>query len=136
MNPVGSRSAQAQGLGLLAALLLCTTACTNEITATLKIDDKSFVPTSCRAGQLNGFAGVDLIDDAGQTLRLVQSPTNEPNAILLGDKAVEFGACGSFSVERQTSSVNDITNVMGEAKLECEAEGRKVSGTVTFKNCH
>lgn len=127
---------QRSGLSLLAALLLCTAACTAEITAALNVDDGSFVPTSCRAGQLNGFAGVDLIDAGGRTLRLVQTPTNEPNAILLGDQTVDFGVCGSLSVERQTSTVNDITNVMGEAKLDCEAEGHKVSGTVTFKNCH
>ncbi|PRQ09428.1 hypothetical protein [Enhygromyxa salina] len=135
MRHQGLRSRLGSG-GCLLAVLLCTTACTNEITATLKVDGESFVPTSCRAGQLNNFAGVDLIDDAGQTLRLVQSPTNESNAILLGAKTVEFGACGTFSVERQSSAVNDITNVMGEAKLDCEADGRSVSGTVSFKNCH
>lgn len=128
---------QGSGLSLLAVLMLCTTtACTAEITASLKVDGESFVPTECRAGQLNNFSGVDLLDDKGRTLRLAQSTTNEPSAILLFEKGIDLGPCGTMSVTRQTSSVNDITNVMGEAKLECEANGHSVSGTVTFKNCH
>ncbi|WP_106393184.1 hypothetical protein [Enhygromyxa salina] len=125
------------GLGLLAALLLSTTACVAELGGALKVDGESFTPTSCRAGQVNGFQGVDLIDESGRTVRLVQTPTNQPNAILIaGQQVIDLGVCGTMSVERQTSSVNDVTNVMGEATLACEAEGHSLSGTATFKNCH
>lgn len=126
------------GLRFLVGLLLSTTTgCTAELTSALKVDGESFVPTSCRSGQLNSFSGVDLVDDQGRTLRLVQSPTNQPNAIVLaGQGAVELGNCGSMSVTRQNSTVNDIANVMGEATLECEVDGHSVSGTISFKNCH
>ncbi len=125
-------------LGVLAALLLSTTAaCTAELTSDLKVDGESFVPTSCRAGQVNSFSGVDLIDDSGRTLRLVQSTTNLPSAIVLGGQApVDLGSCGAMTVTRQSSTVNDITNVMGDATLKCEADGHSVVGTISFKNCH
>jgi hypothetical protein len=119
------------------ALLAGVTGCVSEISAELSIDGEAFEPTSCRSGQANGFAGVDLTDNSGRTLRLAQSPTNQPQAILLaGEQVVDVGLCGTLSVQRQSSTVNDITNVMGEAKLECETTGHTVAGTVSFKNCH
>ena len=125
-------------MGVLGALLLCAaTGCTAELTADLKVDGESFVPTSCRAGQVNSFAGVDLIDDSGRTLRLVQSTSNKPSAIVLaGGDAIELGPCGAMMVTRQSSSVNDITNVMGDATLDCTAGEHSLSGTIVFKNCH
>lgn len=122
---------------LAALVIACALGCSAELTAELKIDGQAFTPTSCRSGQANGFAGVDLIDDSGRTLRIVQTPTTQPQAIVLdGQLVADLGTCGAMSLERQNSSVNEITNVMGSATLECEAAGHAVEGTVTFKNCH
>lgn|GEM_PF-1546334 len=119
------------------ALLVGVAGCTNEITAELLVDGEVFEPTSCRSGQANGFAGVDLIDNSRRTLRLVQSPTNQPQAILLaGEQVVDVGLCGTLSVQRQDSTINDVTNVMGEARLACETTEHSVAGSVSFKNCH
>ena len=116
--------------------LACALGCRAELASELTVDGQPFYPNSCRSGQVNGFAGVDLIDD-GRTLRIVQTPTNQPQAILLdGQQVVDFGLCGTMSLERQGSTVNDITNVMGAATLKCEAAGHTVEGTVSFKNCH
>jgi hypothetical protein len=41
-----------------------------------------------------------------------------------------------MAVQRQNSSVNEVTNVMGEAVLDCAAAGHSVAGSVSFKNCH
>jgi hypothetical protein len=121
----------------LAALLACTIGCKAELSANLKVDGNTFGPSSCRSGEPNGFAGVDLIDDGGATLRVVQTPTMQPHAILIiGQEIVDLGPCGTMSLERQNSMVNDITNVMGNATLKCEANGHAVVGTVSFKNCH
>jgi hypothetical protein len=122
---------------LAALVIACAIGCSAELTAELKIDGQAFTPTSCRSGQANGFAGVDLIDDSGRTLRIVQTPTTQPQAIVLdGQLVADLGQCGAMSLERQNSSVNEITNVMGSATLKCEAAGHAVEGTVTFKNCH
>jgi hypothetical protein len=124
-------------LAIVAALLACTLGCNAELTADLKIDGQPFAPASCRSGQVNGFAGVDLISDGGRTLRIVQTTTNQPQAILLeGQQAADLGLCGSMSLTRQNSTINDITNVEGNATLKCEAAGHTVEGTVSFKNCH
>ena len=122
---------------LLIAALACLGGCKSEITSDLTVDGESFQPTSCRSGQHNNFAGVDLIDNGGRILRLANSPSMKPTAILIaGSQVVEVGPCGSMSVQRQNSSVNDITNVEGNASLECESEGHSVEGTVAFRNCH
>lgn len=121
----------------LVALLVGLGGCRAELSSEVKIDGESFQPTSCRSGQANGFAGVDLIDNAGRTLRIVQSPTNQPQAILIaGQQVVDVGPCGTMALQRQNSTVNDITNVMGDATLKCEADGHTVEGAVSFKNCH
>jgi hypothetical protein len=123
-------------LTTLVLLIACTLGCKAELTSDLKIDGQTFAPTSCRSGQVNGFAGVDLIDGS-RTLRIVQSPTNQPQAIVLdGQQAADLGPCGSLALERQNSTVNDVTNVMGSATLKCEGNGRTIEGTITFKNCH
>ncbi len=81
--------------------------------------------------------GVDLIDDAGTTVRLVQPPTNHPLAILFrGGEVTELGPCGTMTIGRQNSTINNIANVEGTATLSCEMSGHRIAGDVTFKNCH
>jgi hypothetical protein len=66
-------------------------------------------------------------------------PTGEANAVLIeAGKATgpEVGACGGFIVKRQNSTINDITNVEGEATLKCQGQGHAIEGAVSFKNCH
>lgn len=121
----------------LASLMLCATACSAELSADLKADGSAFTPTSCRSGQVNGFSGADLIDDKGQKLRLVQTPTGKPLVLLFeGEEPIEFGECGTMSLEQQNSTINNVANVMGKATLDCKLEDHSVSGTVSFKNCH
>ncbi len=124
--------------GCFLGVALATMAgCTNEITAKMAVDGNPFTPTSCRSGQVNNFMGVDLIDDAGKMVRLVQPPTNKPVAILFVDgEVIELGSCGTMTIANQNSTINNIVNVEGQAVLECEAQGRRISGNVTFKNCH
>lgn len=130
------RSRSSRLILALAVLLPCV-ACKPEISADLKIDGEPFQPTACRSGQIKNFSGVDLIDNAGRTLRLAQSLTNQPQAILIaGDQVIDLGPCGTMTVNRQNSTVNDVTNVEGQAILECEGSEHSVIGAVSFKNCH
>lgn len=120
-----------------AVCLLGAAACTNEITASLELDGTPFEPSSCQSGERNNFMGVDLIEESGRVLRLAQSPANQPIAIVMANgTTTEVGPCGEMSVQRQNSTINDITNVEGNATLECDAKDHEVKGTVTFKNCH
>lgn len=121
----------------VSALVVALIGCTAELGGDVKVDGEAFTPTECNSGQLNGFAGVDLIDNGGRTLRIVQSPTNQPQAILMaGNQVADLGPCGTMTLNRQNSTVNDVVNVMGDATLDCEVEGHSVKGSVTFKNCH
>jgi hypothetical protein len=122
---------------LSTTLLVCLSACKAELSSTLQLDDKPFTPTSCRSGEVNGFMGVDLINDAGLTVRLVQSPANKPSLILIdGANVTEFGECGQLTVQQQNSMVNEVTNVEGSGTLDCKTEAHSVSGTFSFANCH
>ena len=126
-----------RALLLVAVCLLGASACTNEITASLELDGTPFQPTSCQSGERNNFMGVDLIEESGRMLRLANSPANQPIAIVMVDgTTTEIGPCGQMTVQRQNSTINDITNVEGNATVECEGKDHSVKGTVTFKNCH
>ena len=126
-----------RSLLLSAALLACLCACRAKIDASLSIDGKPFTPTSCKSGESHNFMGIDLIDDAGLTLRLVQSPANKPSIILMdGADVTELGECGKLRIQRQNSSANGIMNVEGEGKLECKTDAHSVSGSFTFEFCH
>jgi hypothetical protein len=126
-----------RSLLLAAALMVCLSACRAKLSSALQIDGKAYTPTSCRSGQVRNFNGIELMDDAGLTLRLVQSPANKPSAILIdGGNATELGECGKMTSQQQNSSANGIINIEGQARLECKHEEHSVSGTITFKNCH
>jgi hypothetical protein len=126
-----------RALLLSTTLLVCLSACRAELSSTLQVDGNAFMPTSCRSGEINNFMGVDLINDAGLTLRLVQSPANRPSLILIdGANVTELGECGQLTIQQQNSMVNNVTNVEGSGSLDCKTEARSVSGTFSFANCH
>ncbi len=81
------------------------------------------------------------MDSIGQ--RIISDPKdgyavkiNLPNT----KKAVTVNetVCSTFDVhvEKQNSTINDIKNVKGRAKLDCTVEGSTVKANVTFENCH
>ena len=113
-------------------------ACSNKIEGSLEVDGEPFVVESCKSGQHNGFVGVDFLDAKGRRLRLAMTPSGAPNIILFAGESVgvEFGACGSLSVERQNSTINDITNVRGTTQIACKGDGHQITGSVTIENCH
>lgn len=118
--------------------LLLLAGCSARITSSLVVGGKPFQPTSCRSGQPNGFAGVDLMDQAGARLRLVSLPNGQANALVFpagADLGTELGACGRFTLERQNSRVNGVHNVRGTAELQCKGR-TSVAGSVQFENCH
>ena len=125
-------------LGFAVLSLALTVACTNKLSGEVTVDDQPFVIESCESGQRNGFVGVDLTASDGRRLRVVQTPSGAPQVFLFAGEAVgqELGACGSFTIQFQNSTINDIKNVMGEARLDCTTDEHRVKGTVTFENCH
>jgi hypothetical protein len=123
----------------LLALLVVVPACKNELGGSLTVDGKAFEMDSCRSGEVYGFSGVEVTAKSGDRLRLVQTPTGEGQVILLGsgaDTGTDLGTCGPLKVSQQNSTINNIKNVEGKAKLDCSAAGHTIKGTVSFGNCH
>jgi hypothetical protein len=118
--------------------LLLLAGCSAKITSSLAVGAKPFQPTSCSSGQPNGFAGVDLMDGSGARLRLVSLPNGQAAALLFApgaSQATELGACGPFTLERQSSRINGVYNLRGTATLGCKGK-TPVVGSVQFENCH
>ena len=117
---------------VVAALL----ACKSKIGGTVSVDGKAFEIESCRSGEamVPQFSGIELIDKSGGKLRLVALPSGQASVSLNGEQTAE--ACGPITVQKQSSKVNDVSNVEGNAKLDCSGGGHEVKGAVQFENCH
>lgn len=122
---------------LLLGVLLA--ACTAKITGDLQVDGTSFNIVQCRSGQAFGFSGVEFADQGGRRLRLLMSADGSADVALFqsgnttGDT---LGMCGRLTAQAQNSRINSIVNLQGDASLACDALGHKVTGKVTFENCH
>ena len=127
------------GTGLVVVASLALVACTNKLTGELDVKGEKFVPESCRSGQALGFSGVELSAKDGRRVRIAQTAAGDGMAIFFAaneTKGIELGKCGAFSIEKQSSRINDIYNVKGSATMECDAEGVSIKGSITFENCH
>lgn len=114
-------------------------ACTAKITGDLQVDGAPFQVKDCRSGQAMGFSGILLIDGGGRQLRLLASGDGTMVAALFPPEAARgdsLGTCGTLAMQAQNSRINSIVNVQGTAALQCEAVGHKISGKITFANCH
>jgi hypothetical protein len=114
--------------------------CSNKLGGSVEVNGEKLTFSSCRSGAVYGFRGVELSAQNGMRLRLGVLPTGAAGVIVMPkDEAVGTElrvGCGSLSISDQNSTVNDVKNVQGKAVLDCEAEGWKIKGEVSFENCH
>lgn len=114
--------------------------CSNKLSGKVEVNGETLSFSSCRNGAVHGFRGVELSATNGMRLRLGVLPTGAAGGIIMpaGEmRGVELGTeCGSLSLSDQNSTVNDVKNVEGKAVLDCEGQGFKVKGEVSFENCH
>ncbi len=123
-------------LPLLAVALL---GCSNKLTGSLDVGGKTFTPTSCSNMQRIGQSGVELSDEGGRRVRIIERADGGADVFWFtssSGKGTKFGDCATLTIRPQNSSVNKVTNVMGKAKVDCHKGDDEVSGTVTFENCH
>jgi hypothetical protein len=122
-----------------ACLLLVLVGCAAHVTSSLKIDGSDFVPTTCRSGQVRGFAGVELADGQQRRLRLAQAVDGTFQVIYFSPGAPvgeNLGSCGTMTLQNGIAVVNGVRNVEGNATLSCRGARNTVLGSVAFKGCH
>ena len=111
-----------------------------KFTGNLVVDGTVFNIDKCRSGQVYNFSGIQLSDDGGRRLRLIQNPTDGIVSVSLfptdQNRGVNLGSCGTLSISSQNSRVNYVMNQSGTATLDCDTDGHKVTGSVAFNNCH
>ena len=123
----------------LLVLLALAAACSNKLGGEVTINGEIETATSCRNGAVYGFRGVELTLASGARLRIAATQTGEGSLVVSAagrPTGVIVGPCGPFVIENQNSTINRVTNVEGSAELDCEREGFKVKGKLTFSNCH
>ncbi len=138
------------GWGGVVALLLC--GCTNELHGSLSVDLRaagkqwSTIPSECASGERQGFFGVDMRADSGEDsmVRVILDPKEGP-VLKVNVPGTDQGitlkpgpGCPQFDVhvERQSSRINDITNVRGHVRVACEDPELVLKADITFENCH
>ncbi len=136
----------------VAAAALLGGGCSNELQGALTADYKAggkqwtTTPDECASGQRQGFFGVDM--RAGQSddtlIRVILDPKDGPILkvnVPGGSQGITLKqgpTCSRFDVhvERQSSTINDITNVRGHVRVDCEDAELKLGADLTFANCH
>lgn len=128
---------------------LALTGCSNELKGKIQVTAAgqtwTVTPSECASGQRQNFFGVDAREgsDDARLVRVILDPKasytlhlNVPGT----DKGInlEGAGCSTFdiAVERQNSSINDITNVRGHIRVACDLPDLKVDADLTFANCH
>lgn len=135
-----------------AAAALLGGGCSNELKGSLTADLKpaskqwTTTPDECASGQRQGFFGADLRaggqDDA--LIRVLLDPRDGPILkvnIPGGAQGLTLQpgpSCPRFDlhVERQNSTINDIANVRGHVRVDCDDAELKLQADITFANCH
>ncbi len=140
-------------VGVVALLAAAVVGCSNELhgslEATLRGDGGkqwSTTPSQCASGQREGFFGVDMragtandalvraiLDPKDGPILKVNIPGSERAVILKpGPGCTQF----DVHVERQSSSINDVTNVRGHVRVTCDDAELALKADITFENCH
>ncbi len=124
---------------LLLLLPVVAFGCSTKLSGSISLSEGKFVPTSCQSMARIGQRGVELEDDKGRRVRLIELPDGSADAFWFegsSGKGKKFGDCVTLSVKDQNSTVNKVKNVMGKAELDCHKGDNELTGTVTFENCH
>jgi hypothetical protein len=139
-----------RGMWILVCGLL-SVGCSNELkgkatASTKESGEFSIKPTECASGERQGFFGVDVREgESGKKIvRLINDPKDGYSVKInlpKSDKALiltKGEQCKKFDVhvEHQNSEINDIKNVRGHIKIECEKGEMKAKANITFANCH
>lgn len=136
-----------------AVLLMALGGCSNELHGTLEATLRgeggkqwSTTPSQCVSGERQGFFGVDMrTGTSDDTLvRAILDPKDGPilKVNVPGtDKGVTLKpgpGCAQFDVhvERQSSRINNITNVRGHVRVTCDDAELQLKADITFENCH
>jgi hypothetical protein len=97
---------------------------------------------TCRSGQANipAFEGVDFLDASGRRVRFLLQSTGQIRTFLFAPNAKQGDfigeGCGTLSLARQNSTVNNVTNVKGSVSANCTGAGHTILATATFEGCH
>ncbi len=130
-------------LGVAVAVLgVALLACKSKTGGSLTVDGTAFEIDSCRSGEANlpRFDGVDLLNSAGRRVRFLLKEDGKVRTFLF-DAGASTGNfigedCGTMSVERKNSKVNNVSNIKGSVSANCTGGGHTVVASITFDNCH
>lgn len=135
---------------ILGGLVILTTACTNELKGSVQATHAgqtwTVTPNECASGQRQAFFGIDAreADRPDASLRVLLDPMGN-HSLLLGLPGGNKGVlvqgnegCKTFDihVERQSSSINNVANLQGHVRIDCDKPDVKVTADLTFANCH
>jgi hypothetical protein len=129
----------ATGAMIVLSALTALAGCFAHVTGSVAVDGVPFVAVDCRSGAAYGGWGVELSDTAGRRLRVGANLDGALGVALFQPGATNgdyLGSCGAIAVQAQHSRVDGIVNVEGAATLSCQAHGHRISGQVSFENCH
>ncbi len=128
-----------RALLLVVVVVVSVAGCSNKIGGEVTVNGEKLELSSCRSGAVYGFRGVEVTAKSGLKLRIVATATDEAYLAVMpagAETGTDVGTCGTLKISDQNSTINDVKNVEGKAKLDCNRDGFEIKGTVEFENCH
>ena len=129
----------ATGVMIVLFALTALAGCFAHVTGNVAVDGVPFVALDCRSGAAYGGWGVEISDTAGRRLRLGANLDGALGVAVFQPGATKgdyLGSCGAVDVQAQHSRVDGIVNLEGAATFACQAGGHRISGRMSFENCH
>ncbi|MEZ4373561.1 MAG: hypothetical protein R3B07_22255 [Polyangiaceae bacterium] len=124
---------------VLGAALL---ACKSESSGSITVNGAAFTISECLSGERNSppFSGVMFYDGGGNQVRFVAKPeggfrvfhfsTGQTIGTLVGED------CGSFTISKTNTKINNIANVEGTVAANCTGGGQAIVANVNYAKCH
>lgn len=124
---------------VLGAALL---ACKSESSGNITVNGAAFDIAECRSGEANSppFSGVAFLDSGGNQVRFVGKPAGgftlyhftkgQGIGTLVGED------CGSLTVNKTNTKINNIANIEGTVSANCTGSGLTVIANVNYAKCH
>jgi hypothetical protein len=129
-------------VGVLPALLLASpSGCFlgdlvgTQVQGTLLRNGNPFRPTWCTSGEVSGFHGVEIENEAKERTRIVVDVDGSSRVVYfppMSRKGIILTSCSEAELDPTSTRINGYRKWTGRARFNCSHEGVHLQGEVTF----
>jgi hypothetical protein len=108
-------------------------------TGSLTHNGQTSQATDCSSLQRIGAEGVEVVTEDASRVRIIAAVDGNSSVVWFPPESPtgkDLGKCVELKLERTNSTHNGVRLLNGSMKLDCTTDEGKLTGSVTFENCH